>query len=259
MTSDDESGRFYLGAYWGSRASPAGEIARTAAEFYRSIRELHPLLAEMVVSKKGAERTLLTGEPGRDSLAILGAMQNDDDVYRDQTGAPISFGEGALKKAGFVIGLYPLRESLGAESIDVSINAGSFDVPGLGNAVTVTLPASASFDARNLPLTRQMLNMLIRYWAPAFALLTSYDFLEAVEDEKTSAHVGWLNYFSDFSNAPALDVYTIERDGVGAYVQLVETPASDFDAEVRRAIGVRKKLVSANVLNHAHLSLQLRE
>lgn len=241
----DDQDRCLVGAYWHDRAETAGQAARSIAEFFGEARTLHPLLKDMVVVTDEQQRLPLTGISSSDALTIMAALNDPTRLYSDSSGARIPFGENAMYPSGSSTGLYPLAENYNySGSMDFMMTIGSAH-PSLGNAVVLTLPVGV---AGSESWILEMQRLMVRYWVPDFAVVTSNSFREAVEDTESGNHIGWQTYLADFGGAPPLDVRMIEQAGNGAYIQLVEKPGANLEDEVRRAIKVRKQLLAAGIL-----------
>jgi Immunity protein 52 len=243
MQGEDSSQ--FIGAYWRHRAETAGAAAKKVAAFLQQAQVVQPLLRALMVVTGAQERLLLSGEPPADAAAIMLAMRHRDALYRDRSGVRVDFGEAALYPTGFGVGVYQLPEVYArGHAMDFSMTLGS-DHAAVSNAVVLHLPAGADVGE---PWVSEMLQLMVQFWTPDFAVLTSDALREAVEDAETSDHIGWINYFSDFTGAPPLEVHSIERAGKGAYVRLTERAGMEGKDVIRRAIAARKKLTAGGVL-----------
>ena len=122
------------------------------------------------------------------------------------------------------------------------------------NNVLIEFPADAPMDVAILAEVQALMRDVVRLWRPETAFYLNGNFRDAVMgvdgdgEGGVEEYVGWITYVDRYKDVKGLDVFSIEREGDGAFIQLVETPGQDFNAEVRRAIKARDKLVAAGVL-----------
>ena len=176
----------YVGAYWPARAESAGACAARAVVAFERLAAVDELLRSW--SLKGARRAAARLPFDAHVESVLQALTAGRN-RRDDDGSVID----AL---GFSLGVW---NGDGADPVGLSIRCGiSAAIPGLSNAVVLTLPANS---ARSAGLysrqgTGRLIGALVEAWEPDWATMTSNSLREAQAVTGGRPVLGYLTYVS---------------------------------------------------------------
>ncbi|MBA2443916.1 MAG: immunity 52 family protein [Nocardioidaceae bacterium] len=180
-------GQFYVGAYWGERRESAGACAQRLQACLGALAELDGALSGW--RPKGSRPTAEFPSVGTD-LASLESLVASGRNRRD-------VGKGVIEELGFGVALW---NGDSRRSIGLRMTCGAFAGPRVANVFTLQLPDDDLCSWMPWPKARRLMEIMVTYFDPQWATLSSHEWREAQRSDPGVPVVGWLTYLTD---APA--------------------------------------------------------
>jgi hypothetical protein len=219
---------FYLGAYWKRRPRTLGEHLADLQHFFRELQKVDPVFSQLQYRAKSLPGFQAAVLPDLSNLSELVRQNLDLDANDcdrvDAKGRPTL---DSISRIGFITSFWD-GQAAAKGGLEIGINAGS-----LSERVVASIVIELPFEERRdewLDLKRlfPLLETVVSVSRPAYAIVTSNAFRDAVKIDKTKATIGWLTYFADRSVAKGLpagvEQKTTDTDGV--ILQLTDTRLS---------------------------------
>ncbi len=177
---------YYVGAYWGPRRETARECARRAELFFHMLARCDPSFTQWYRSGRGAPREL----PGWPVLPEV--MELEKLLLQSRNRATVD--KEVIEELGFSRIMWNAKEG----ASDLHLSCGKYSPWSHPNICLLKLTSECAVRERllrNAVLT-EVLTSMAKAWDPEFAMASSTEMVDLVEEGRSEVRVGWLTYLS---------------------------------------------------------------
>ncbi|WP_375765538.1 immunity 52 family protein [Archangium gephyra] len=178
--------KYYAGAYWGPRQETALECARRAELFFHMLARCDPTFTQWYGAGRGFPREL-PGWPVCPEMKELETLflkgRNRTDVGRE-----------VIEDLGFRQFVWNSKK----EATKLHLSCGKYSPCGGPNLCLLYPPKQGAVRERLLraPVLTEVLTCMATAWDPDFAMASSSEMVDLMEEGEFEVRVGWLTYLS---------------------------------------------------------------
>lgn len=193
----------YLGAYWVSRQLTFRGYISAVQQFLAELQRVHSVFKQLYeVGDKPNDMVAIDEDLGNlEQIALERAYDRESKKYSatNPDGSPTL---GAISATGYYL-QFDNNKNNPKERVTVSIGAG-MENPRLTNAIIIKFPEVGYPEFQDPAFVTRLLAIVVEYWQPQQAIVSSGSFRDLTYDEKTGFFIGWLTYLSNPSICQAL-------------------------------------------------------
>jgi len=186
----------FIGAYWRERPMTYGAFLARASEFLEALPSagLKPARIYLQGDGPGSKVEVVPGSAEfyrrTHALGFDPKYKNYSEVGYDGSPLPAT-----TSPVGFTLSFSDSpSDKVTSSTLSISITAGAHN-PRISNAVVVSLPQEGACAVVNVEKIRALMQLIVEFWKPAQAIVTSSDFNEEAFDSKQP--MGWITYVAD--------------------------------------------------------------
>jgi hypothetical protein len=234
--------KYYVGAYWGPRQESALECAQRAELLFHMLARCDPSFSQWYRAGRGFPREL-PGHPVRSELKEWEKL-----LLKSRLRTSLS--KQFVEDMGFRQHVWNGKK----EYTDVSFYCGRYSPWGGPNSCLLVPTREQPLRERLLrgPVQTEVLTSMVTAWDPDFAIASSSEMVDLVQQRKSEVRVGWLTYLSRrLGTVPPLPApVRIEPVGaLGWLLSLSPEPMTASDPEhVAFSLRVRELLDRAGLI-----------
>jgi|SRR5579872_7154285 len=199
----------YLGAYWKNRQIVAREFIKLCYEFMTRLRRFSSAFDHQCVAVgdlPNVEPLLVPKDYFSFEKLMLRAVPNSKRIYTNPDATNRGFTLDSTYVSGFSIAFSDLgQKGIPATNLGSYVSAGRDDAKfSRPNSVLIEIPAEYRQFWDNTQRAKELLELVVSTWKPAFATLTSSELEQALNPHKGVLPCpGRLAYFADERVGPA--------------------------------------------------------
>ena len=220
----------FIGAYWRERPLTYGAFLAHASEFLGALPSagLKPARIYLQGDGPGSKVEVV---PGSDEFYRRTRALGFDPKYKNYSefghdGSPLL---AATSPVGFTLSFSDSPgDKVTSSALNINITAGAHN-PRISNAVLVSLPQEGACAVVSVERIRALMQLIVEFWKPAQAIVTSSDFNDEAFDSKQP--MGWITYVADPKACEAVPSgIACEPFGEGALLTIADAMPEVGDA-----------------------------
>lgn len=187
-----EANSFYFGAYWGPRAETLTQVQNKVIHTLQQLSDID-------------DQFLSWHKPGKDrNAALLNKIEISEEMIKLLCLQKVKKGElneEGFSKMGFLFTLWSGHKDPFASTITFNVGSASKWVM---NSCVIKVPSKGDAKERLLHVekAKKILLLLVRIWAPEYAVLTSHELSSQLG---VGNKIGWITYLKFIKQAPKLN------------------------------------------------------